>query len=52
VTSRTIAAAGGTVISHRPRAIEDPGGLFDDATCLYLRGPDGMIIELVQRPLE
>jgi len=50
--SKRIAAAGGTVISHQPLTIEDPGGLFDGATCLYLRDPDGMIIELVQRPSE
>jgi len=50
--SRRIAAAGGTVISRQPLTIEDPGGLFDGATCLYLRDPDGMIIELVQRPSE
>ena len=45
-----IEAAGGTVISRRPVTIDDPGGPFDGATCLYLRDPDGMILELVQRP--
>ena len=47
---RRIAAAGGRVISHQPITITDPRGLFDGATCLYLRDPDGMILELVQRP--
>lgn len=37
------------VISTRPLSIEDPGGPWDGATCLYIRDPDGVILELVQR---
>lgn len=43
-------AAGATVISKRPLTITDPGGRWDDARCLYIRDPDGAILELVQRP--
>jgi glyoxylase I family protein len=45
-----ISNAGGTVISRRPLTIDDPGGHFEGATVLYIRDPDGMILELVQRP--
>jgi len=38
------------VISTRPITISDPGGRWDGATCLYIRDPDGAILELVQRP--
>jgi catechol 2,3-dioxygenase-like lactoylglutathione lyase family enzyme len=45
-----LVAAGVGVISRQAVAIHDPGGAFDGATCLYLKGPDGVILELVQRP--
>ena len=45
-----LVAAGVSVISRHEVAIHDPGGVFDGATCLYLKGPDGVILELVQRP--
>jgi glyoxylase I family protein len=40
----------GAVISHRPLTLHDPGGLWDGATCCYVRDPDGAVVELVQRP--
>lgn len=42
-------AAGATIVSRRPITINEPGGAFDGAICLYVRDPDGMILELVQR---
>ena len=47
VTER-LNAAGVQVISTRPLKIE--GGAWDGVQCLYLRDPDGVILELVQRP--
>jgi catechol 2,3-dioxygenase-like lactoylglutathione lyase family enzyme len=41
--------AGATIVSRRPIAISEPGGSFDGAVCLYVRDPDGVILELVQR---
>jgi catechol 2,3-dioxygenase-like lactoylglutathione lyase family enzyme len=45
-----LADAGAKIVSRRPLTIEDPGGSFDGAICLYVRDPDGAILELVQRP--
>jgi catechol 2,3-dioxygenase-like lactoylglutathione lyase family enzyme len=45
-----LVAAGITVISRHPITIHEPGGLFDGAICIYLKDPDGVILELVQRP--
>jgi catechol 2,3-dioxygenase-like lactoylglutathione lyase family enzyme len=44
-----LAKAGATIVSRRPLTIRDPGGAFDGAICLYVRDPDGAILELVQR---
>lgn len=44
-----LSEAGATVVSRRPITINEPGGAFDGATCLYVRDPDGAILELVQR---
>ena len=44
--------AGATIVSHRPITISEPGGSFDGSICLYVRDPDGAILELVQRPSE
>jgi catechol 2,3-dioxygenase-like lactoylglutathione lyase family enzyme len=44
-----LAIAGARIISRRPITISEPGGAFDGATCLYIRDPDGVILELVQR---
>lgn len=41
--------AGATIVSGRPITISEPGGSFDGAICLYVRDPDGAILELVQR---
>ncbi len=46
---KRLAEAGATIVSRRPITISDPGGDFDGATCLYVRDPDGAILELVQR---
>lgn len=43
-------ASNARVISTRPITIGDPGGRWDGATCLYIRDPDGAVLELVQRP--
>ena len=40
----------GRVVSLHPITLRDPGGLWDGATCCYLRDPDGALVELVQRP--
>jgi catechol 2,3-dioxygenase-like lactoylglutathione lyase family enzyme len=47
VTER-LTAAGVEIISRRPLKIQ--GGAWDGVQCLYLRDPDGVILELVQRP--
>jgi glyoxylase I family protein len=47
-----VEAGGGKVISSAELHVTDPGGAFDGAICLYLRDPDGMILELVQRRSE
>jgi catechol 2,3-dioxygenase-like lactoylglutathione lyase family enzyme len=44
-----LTSAGATIVSRRPITISDPGGAFDGAICLYVRDPDGVILELVQR---
>jgi catechol 2,3-dioxygenase-like lactoylglutathione lyase family enzyme len=44
-----LAGAGATIVSRRPITISEPGGAFDGAICLYVRDPDGLILELVQR---
>ena len=45
-----LAEAGVKIVSRKALTIDDPGGSFDGATCLYVRDPDGAILELVQRP--
>ena len=45
-----LVGAGVTIISNHPITIHDPGGAFDRATCLYIQAPEGVILELVQRP--
>jgi catechol 2,3-dioxygenase-like lactoylglutathione lyase family enzyme len=45
-----LARAGARIVSRRPLTISDPGGSFDGAICLYVRDPDGAILELIQRP--
>jgi catechol 2,3-dioxygenase-like lactoylglutathione lyase family enzyme len=43
-------SARATIVSRQPITINEPGGAFDGAICFYLRDPDGVILELVQRP--
>jgi len=45
-----IEAAGGSVISRHPVQAADTEGIFAHARLLYVRDPDGMILELVQLP--
>ena len=45
-----LAAAGVTVVSRHPITIHESGGAFDGAICLYVQAPEGVIVELVQRP--
>jgi catechol 2,3-dioxygenase-like lactoylglutathione lyase family enzyme len=47
--SKRLTGAGATIVSRRPITISEPGGAFDGAICLYVRDPDGAILELVQR---
>ncbi len=42
--------AGVTVISDRPVRFVAPGSAWDGVQCVYVRDPDGAIVELVQRP--
>jgi catechol 2,3-dioxygenase-like lactoylglutathione lyase family enzyme len=44
-----IMSTGNTIVSRQPITIREPGGAFDGAICLYVRDPDGAILELVQR---
>ena len=45
-----IDAAGGSVISRHPVQAQDTEGIFAHARLIYVRDPDGMILELVQVP--
>ena len=42
--------AGIEIISRRPLTISDPGTSWDGVRCLYVRDPDGAVLELVQHP--
>jgi catechol 2,3-dioxygenase-like lactoylglutathione lyase family enzyme len=44
-----IEAAGGSVISRHPVKAADTEGIFANSRLLYVRDPDGMILELVER---
>jgi catechol 2,3-dioxygenase-like lactoylglutathione lyase family enzyme len=44
-----LTSAGATMVSRQPITIDEPGGAFDGAICFYVRDPDGLILELVQR---
>jgi len=30
--------------------LHDPGGRWDGVTCCYVAAPDGIVIEIVERP--
>ena len=38
------------VISRRPVLFEEPGSPWDGVRCAYVADPDGVVLELVQRP--
>jgi glyoxylase I family protein len=42
--------SGARQISRHPVLLHDPGGAWDGVACCYIADPDGIIIELVQRP--
>ncbi len=37
-------------IFRHPVLLHDPGGAWDGVACCYIADPDGIIVELVQRP--
>lgn len=37
-------------ISRQPVVLHDPGGPWDGVTCCYVAVPDGIVVELVERP--
>lgn len=41
---------GAHLISRDPVRLHDPGGAWDGVLCCYLTDPDGIIVELIQRP--
>jgi catechol 2,3-dioxygenase-like lactoylglutathione lyase family enzyme len=43
-------SAGVEIMSRRSITIHDPGGAWDGVRCVYLRDPDGVMVELVERP--
>jgi catechol 2,3-dioxygenase-like lactoylglutathione lyase family enzyme len=50
VVRERLEGARAKIVSRRAITISEPGGAFDGAICLYVRDPDGLILELVQRP--
>jgi len=42
--------SGARQISRHPVLLHDPGGAWDGVACCYIADPDGIIVELVQRP--
>jgi catechol 2,3-dioxygenase-like lactoylglutathione lyase family enzyme len=42
--------SGARVLSREPVTLHDPGGSWDGVVCCYLADPDGIIVELVERP--
>ena len=45
-----LGGSGARVISREPVTLHDPGGAWDGVVCCYLADPDGIFVELVQRP--
>ena len=43
-------ASAGRMISRRPVLFEEPGSPWDGVRCVYVADPDGVVLELVQRP--
>jgi catechol 2,3-dioxygenase-like lactoylglutathione lyase family enzyme len=42
--------SGARQISRHPVLLHDPGGAWDGVACCYIADPDGIIVELIQRP--
>lgn len=38
------------MVSRRPVRFEEPGSPWDGVRCVYIADPDGVVLELVQRP--
>jgi diaminopimelate decarboxylase len=45
-----LGGTGARMISTQPVTLHDPSGLWDGVVCCYLTDPDGIIVELVERP--
>jgi glyoxylase I family protein len=45
-----LAGSGARQISRHPVLLRDPNGPWDGVTCCYITDPDGIIVELVERP--
>jgi catechol 2,3-dioxygenase-like lactoylglutathione lyase family enzyme len=45
-----LADSAGRLISRRPVLFEEPGSPWDGVRCVYVADPDGVVLELVQRP--
>src|SRR5215470_9231336 len=45
-----LVGSGARQISRHPVLLQDPGGAWDGVACCYIADPDGIIVELVQRP--
>ncbi len=48
---RRLGGSGARVISRHPVTLHDPDGAWDGVVCCYLADRDGVIVELVQRPV-
>jgi catechol 2,3-dioxygenase-like lactoylglutathione lyase family enzyme len=49
-TLQRLEGSGARKISPHPVVLHDPGGAWDGVACCYITDPDGIIVELVQRP--
>jgi catechol 2,3-dioxygenase-like lactoylglutathione lyase family enzyme len=45
-----IEGSGARIVSRRPVLFEEPGSPWDGVRCVYVADPDGVVLELVQRP--
>jgi catechol 2,3-dioxygenase-like lactoylglutathione lyase family enzyme len=45
-----LTVAGVEIISRRALTISEPGTSWDGVRCLFVRDPDGAVLELVQQP--
>jgi catechol 2,3-dioxygenase-like lactoylglutathione lyase family enzyme len=42
--------SGARIVSRRPVLFKEPGSPWDGVRCVYVADPDGVVLELVQRP--